>query len=345
MSNLKIINNLPGKLYVDNFELARFFDGMRLEIDGVGSYHCMSRIVGGQRLLGKMEKEVFRSQLHKLVEFCGLEMLTYCIMSNHFHVLVRVSDETEVSDEVLLRRVVVIYGQDSNYVNLLRWQLKKNGELGDVRRNQLLARMNNISIFMKELKQRFSIWYNKSHGRFGTLWADRFKCVLVENRRYALETVAAYIDLNPVRGGLVVHPEEYRYCGYGEAMGGSVRARTGIEGFIGESSWTKSLEGYRQALYGKESVSRKMNDGSLDVDRVKVILKNKGKVSQSEILRCRVRYFTEGLIIGSESFIQRVVDRNKSVLSQKRKGAGKSMAGSDWGKLMSYRELKKDVFC
>jgi hypothetical protein len=169
--------------------------------------------------------------------------------------------------------------------------------------------------------------------------------VLVENRRYALETVAAYIDLNPVRARLVVNPEEYRYCGYGEAMGGSASARTGIMGFMGESSWTKSLEGYRQILYGKGSVARKMNDGTLDMDRVKVVLKNKGKVSPPEILRCRVRYFTEGLILGSESFIQRVVDRNKGILSQKRKMVGRSMAGSDWGKLMSYRELKENLFC
>lgn len=43
---------------------------------------------------------------------------------------------------------------------------------------QLLARMNDVSAFMKALKQRFSVLYNRSHQRYGTLWADRFKSIL-----------------------------------------------------------------------------------------------------------------------------------------------------------------------
>ncbi|MGY8697004.1 MAG: transposase, partial [Verrucomicrobiia bacterium] len=81
--------------------------------------------------------------------------------------------------------------------------------------------MGDVSLFMKELKQRFSIWYNKSHRRQGTLWGERFKSVLVQDDPFALMTIAAYIDLNPVRAGIVSDPVEYRYCGYGEAMGGS----------------------------------------------------------------------------------------------------------------------------
>ena len=42
------------------------------------------------------------------------------------------------------------------------------------------ARMGDVSEFMKSVKQRFGIWFNKTHGRYGTLWADRFKSVLVE---------------------------------------------------------------------------------------------------------------------------------------------------------------------
>ena len=68
--------------------------------------------------------------------------------------------------------------------------------------------MGDVSAFMKELKQRFSIWFNRSHKRFGTLWAERFKSVLIENAASALRTVAAYIDLNPVRAGLVEDPKE-----------------------------------------------------------------------------------------------------------------------------------------
>lgn len=50
---------------------------------------------------------------------------------------------------------------------------------------------------------------------------DRNRSILVQGSSNALTTMAAYIDLNPVRAGLVEDPGAYRYCGYGEAVGGS----------------------------------------------------------------------------------------------------------------------------
>ncbi len=61
------------------------------------------------------------------------------------------------------------------------------------------------------------------------LWAERFRSVLIEGRPLVLQTVAAYIDLNPVRAHLCRDPKDYRFCGYAEAIGGSGRARRGIE--------------------------------------------------------------------------------------------------------------------
>jgi len=85
-----------------------------------------------------------------------------------------------------------------------------------------------VSEFMKEFKQRFSKWYNIRHQRFGTLWAERFRSVLVEDQPGVLETVSAYIDLNAVRAGLVEDPKDYRHCGYAAAVGGDGKARSGL---------------------------------------------------------------------------------------------------------------------
>ncbi len=58
---------------------------------------------------------------------------------------------------------------------------RSNEEAVAVQAQLLLARMHDLSEFMKTLKQRFSIWYNRNHdNRLGTLWMDRFKSVLVE---------------------------------------------------------------------------------------------------------------------------------------------------------------------
>ena len=58
--------------------------------EGEAVYHCMSRTVNGERLLEDVAKEVLRKQLWQIADYCGLEIITYAIMANHFHVLVRV---------------------------------------------------------------------------------------------------------------------------------------------------------------------------------------------------------------------------------------------------------------
>ena len=85
-------------------------------------------------------------------------------------------------------------------------------------RDALLARMGDVSVFMRELKQRFTIWYNHQKGNRGTLWMERFKSLVVELSLQAMATVAAYIDLNAVRAEQVEDPADYRYCSYAAAM-------------------------------------------------------------------------------------------------------------------------------
>ncbi len=311
-------------------------------------YHCMTRIVGGDFFLeGDREKEVLRKQIWKVSAFCGVEVLTYCIMSNHFHVLVRTpheDDVKEISDKELMRRVGCIYSGDK--VDFFRSHLELGG---DVRRNfraNLLSRMGDVSLFMKELKQRFSIWYNRSHRRSGTLWGERFKSVLVQDDPFALMTIAAYIDLNPVRAGIVSDPVEYRYCGYGEAMGGSKMARRGIARLMGSrSSWGRSIERYRVIVFGKGYVrdAAKTNTG-VDAEKTREILNQGGRVSRNEALRCRVRYFSDGAVLGSKEFVQGYFESHRDRFGAKRRDGPRKLRGSDWEGLMCIRDLRRDVF-
>jgi REP element-mobilizing transposase RayT len=75
--------------------------------EGQGHYHCMSRIIERRMLLGREEKVKLRDLVRKAEAFCGVQVLTYAIVSNHFHVLVAVPYRREVSDAELIRRDVV----------------------------------------------------------------------------------------------------------------------------------------------------------------------------------------------------------------------------------------------
>ena len=88
---------------------------------------------------------------------------------------------------------------------------------------------------MREVKTRFTFWYNEKHGTVGTFWAERFRSVVVEADTEAQRMVAAYIDLNPVRAGLVEDAADYGFSGFGEACAGGSAARRGIARIEGKA--------------------------------------------------------------------------------------------------------------
>src|SRR4029078_12019953 len=60
-----------------------------------GYYHCISRVVDQQFVLGAQEKEQLVTLMRRYEALCGLKVLTYCVMSNHFHILVEVPKRPE----------------------------------------------------------------------------------------------------------------------------------------------------------------------------------------------------------------------------------------------------------
>jgi REP element-mobilizing transposase RayT len=326
------------------------------------TYHAMSRIVGGQMLLEDREKEVLRKMLWQVADFCGVEVLTYSIMTNHFHVLVRVPEKDRgVSDVELLRRFNVLYPKPTKYqtASFLRLEtaLREDTEDAVKIREQLLARMHDLSEFMKTLKQRFSIWYNRNHDRRqGTLWMERFKSVLVEGAGNSLQTMAAYIDLNPVRAGLVEDPKDYRWCGYAETVAGSKAARIGLSVIwashadgsqrIGDAAnLAASLAAHRSLIFGK-GASPWTHRGKL-IDRKaaeKVLNEQQGELPMAAVLRCRVRYFTDGAILGSTEFVRSYAADWQTSRGRTHPVRAHPAHGAAWGDLAVVNAMRRDVF-
>src|SRR5210317_856198 len=202
--------------------------------------------------------------------FCKLRVLAFCVMANHFHILLEVPMAPEQrgadwSDEELLDHLSGLYSK--RQMGALRWELEhyrkqNNTQAAEAFRERYFRRMWDLSQFMKTLKQRFTRWFNRCHGRKGTLWEERFKSVLVEDG-HAARTMAAYIDLNPVRAKIVDDPKDYRWCSYAEAVAGKERAREGLQRVMFEkestltgekrtfkmlSSWRSVAQRYRHLL-------------------------------------------------------------------------------------------------
>jgi REP-associated tyrosine transposase len=75
------------------------------------------------------------------------------------------------------------------------------------------ARPDGASLLMKHLGQRYVQYVNKCYRRSGTLWEGRFRSSIVQRDGYALKC-QRYIELNPVRAGMVPHPRDYAWSSY-----------------------------------------------------------------------------------------------------------------------------------
>jgi len=75
-----------------------------------------------------------------------------------------------------------------------------------------------VSKLMQSTGARYVRYVNRTTGRTGTLWEGRYRASLVESDRHLL-AACRYIDLNPVRAGLVARVSDYRWSGYGALAG------------------------------------------------------------------------------------------------------------------------------
>ncbi|GAB5562450.1 MAG: hypothetical protein SynsKO_40970 [Synoicihabitans sp.] len=326
----------------------------RIKVDAgeaAAVYHCMTRTVNGEHLFDDVAKEVLRKQLWQIADYCGLEIITYAILSNHFHVLVRVPQKSVLTDAELIRRYRVLYPKPTKYqtarFEVIQGLLKTNHPESQPWRDQQLAMMGDLSPFMKLVKQRFSVWYNRSHQRYGTLWAERFKSVLVEGKAGVLRTMAAYIDLNAVRAGLVEDPKDYRFCGYAEAVAGNKSAQSGLQRVVEgrpRSGWNGTQEAYRESLFGKGGSPRE-HSSKIDATAVAKVMESKGHLPLSDVLRCRVRYFSDGAVLGGQAFVQKHLGTYQKLTGKRSRTAPRPMPRiTDWGELSTLRGLRRKAF-
>jgi REP element-mobilizing transposase RayT len=315
----------------------------RAKVEGFAFYHVMNRVLERRYILTGEVAEQFRLLMRKVEAFTGVQVVTYCLMSNHVHLLLKVPDRKELSDEEMLRRLALLssrsaYAQFMDKWNRLMEQQSESG-LRELRQS-VLARMFDLSGFMKELKQRFSLWYNRRDQRQGTIWEDRFKSTLIENKPGYLATAAAYIDNNPVRAGWVSDAKEHRFCGYAEALAGSAAALAGLEiltqALHVQGDAQAVLARYRVLLYGKGAATEER--AGYSTDAIAQVEQADGQLAPWTLTGHRLRWLSDGAVIGSQAFVQELRVRLREKLGlRRRQGAYPVAEATDLHALKALR--------
>jgi hypothetical protein len=255
--------------------------------------------------------------------YCSLylaEILGFCLMDNHFHILVRMFPEYKFSDEDIQKRYENFYGDERAFAT---------GQIPSLR-----EKLSSLSEFVREIKVGFTRYYNKRHNRRGYFWGDRFKSVIVEKGETLINCLA-YIDLNPLRAGLVERPEDYRWNSLGyHVQTGNKDSFLSLDFGLAEFGVIDSEERltyYRRYLYEAGAVDRS-EKGQRKVIADAVVKKERKRgfeIGRVERFRYRTRYFTDSGIIGSKEFVGKNYQRFKHLFHSKHEKKPKPIRGLD----------------
>lgn len=281
-------------------------------------FHVMSRFVDRRHVFDEEQKGIFHRVMRQLEEFSGCEVLTYCLMGNHFHILVRVPvGPMEMGEEEVYRRMRAIYsGEEAENQKEKIEEMRGREKFVEIEAffRRMRLRMYDISSFVKDLKQRFTQAYNRDKVRKGTLWEERYKSVVVSEEGRSLLVVAAYIDRNPYRAGVTRSGGKYRWSGLGEAMIGGRRAQSGLRKIMefsyGTRLFTDGLDEYRcLVLCGEpefragEGVGKRGGRSKAKAsDNRESKIKSEGL---EEWIKERCVHFSRGLVMGSGEFVSK----------------------------------------
>lgn len=181
-----------------------------------GVFHCTSRCVRRAYLCGE-DAQTGRSYAHRkdwmearvltLARTFAVALHSYSVMSNHFHVVVQLCPATADgwSDEDVVERWLSLGGRP-------RCQQRVQALLGQPERVQTLReRLCSLSWFMRYLKEPIARRANKEDGCTGRFWEGRFDAQALLDESAVLSAMV-YVELNPLRAGMVRRPERAGHC-------------------------------------------------------------------------------------------------------------------------------------
>jgi len=288
--------------------------------DETAVYHIMSRTALDGFPLGDVEKDFMVDLIKRYSKLYLVEILGFCLMGNHFHILVKVLPEYKFSDEEIEKRFVAFYSDERVFADGLVPSLR--------------VKLSNLSEFVREIKVGFARYYNRRHHRRGYFWGDRFKSVIVDKGE-TLVNCLAYIDLNPLRAGIVSRPEDYRWNSFGYHVQTNNRDNFlstdfGLKEFNVKSE-KERIRRYRRYVYEAGALNRP-EKGKTKVIGDKILKKERKRefeLSRNDRFRYRTRYFTDSGIIGSKEFVAENYQRFKHLFYSKHEKKPKPVRGLD----------------
>ncbi|MCF7982597.1 MAG: hypothetical protein K9K86_11490 [Pseudomonadales bacterium] len=263
-------------------------------VGGGGWYHLYCKAAGGKGEF-PLAKLLHRRKLIALMRFYTAafccEPVAFCVMGNHYHLIVEFDKRRKLSRGELMRRALMLYPNSAD--DLKCWP--------DWKWERFEERIFNVSEMMQIFQSTYGRWFNRQNDRSGRFWGSRFKSVLLKDLRAVLDCML-YIDLNPVRAGLVKRPEEWKGSSYYLRVVGKADWLRPLEHFEQYKSARQAIRDYRGRLYYRGHVPTKKGQAAIPT----AVLKHEKALGfeMPGMYLAKLRYFVDGVMIGSEEYIR-----------------------------------------
>jgi REP element-mobilizing transposase RayT len=198
----------------------------------VGIVHCVQRCVRRAFLTGQdsvsgrnyeYRREWIRARLECLASVFGIDVLTYAILSNHLHIVLRTRPDVvaQWSDEEVARKWLSLFpGQRVDEFlgnptqSSIDAMVRNAGKVAEIR-----LRLSNPSWFMRSLAEPIARLANQEDECTGRFWEGRFKAQAIRDEA-GLLACSMYVDLNPIRAAMAQTPEESVHTSAYDRIGG-----------------------------------------------------------------------------------------------------------------------------
>jgi REP element-mobilizing transposase RayT len=258
-------------------------------------YHLIAKVVENTPgnfayAFGDSHKMKLEEMLWRLDEMYLLEVVSYCIMSNHVHIIVARKNKAHI--EMSLKEAAIRYQK--------HYKLKYLPDARSTAVRNFRYRINNISAFMSDLQKQFAWWFNfkMTEKRKGNLWKAKFKSVHLKSRKALVECMK-YVELNPVRAKLTENPGSYGFSSWGHIVKND---------YIGKKLRQRIIEHLR---YMMEEKSDYLSDAEVflgyagDLEALNVVVSENKNIKRidpfyREYLLTKCDYWTELKVIGGE---------------------------------------------
>ena len=202
-------------------------------------HHLVSRIAHRVYFLKDEERDEFIDMMRRTAEFCGIELIGWCIMTNHFHILAYLPKPQQLDEEEILRRYGMLKGQAAASALSTTFDAwRREGESGEKRVKEELekisGRMYDIGSFMKILKQWVTMEYNRRYSHKGTLWESAYYDRVIGLSSSKIAECLGYIHLNPIRAAASDSFDGYFWSSYTAFVRGNPLAEKGMRFVYGE---------------------------------------------------------------------------------------------------------------